>query len=266
MWLASPLGGRCKLIEVTQRSHSYRASCAQIIGRSHEKSGTPCQDYVAARVQRDFACVALADGAGSKTHSEQGARTVVKAVTRILSDRFDELWLLAADDPSQVSGQLLRCCLEALQHQAHRLGCQLSDLASTLLFVAHSKGRYLAGHLGDGCIVHQEEGGQLVVLSHPENGEYANTTFFVTDATDENRLRVYQGECTIGAGFVVMSDGTAESLYRRSDRSPATAVGQVLSWNRTIPPSEMRAVLGANLERTFSAKTVDDCSIGVLSV
>lgn len=246
------------------RSYSYRTSCAQFTGRSHVNSGAPCQDYVAARAQRDFACVALADGAGSKAHSEYGARTVVKAVTRVLGDRFDELWSSPA---SQASTTLLQHCLQALEREALRQRCSLPDLASTLLFVAHSKGRYLAGHIGDGCIIHQQESGEVVVLSHPENGEYANTTFFVTDASAHTRLRVYRGECGQGAGFIVMSDGTAESLYRRSDKSPATtAIRQILSWNRTATASEMRDVLSRNLERSFAARTTDDCSIGVLSL
>lgn len=246
------------------RSYSYRTSCAQFTGRSHVHSGAPCQDYVAARAQRDFACVALADGAGSKAHSEYGARAVVKAVTRVLADRFEELWSLPAYQATEI---VLQHCLQALERETFRQRCSLSDLASTLLFVAHSKGRYLAGHLGDGCIIHQQEDGQIVVLSHPENGEYANTTFFVTDASAHSRLRLYRDECGQGAGFVVMSDGTAESLYRRSDRAPASnAIRQILSWSRTATASEMRDVLSRNLEHSFAARTTDDCSIGVLSL
>lgn len=250
----------------TDRNYPYKTSCARIIGRSHLHSDLPCQDYVAARAQRDFACVALADGAGSKTHSEHGARAVVKATMRVLSNRFDELWTLAEKRPGDASGELLQCCLGALERQAKELQCQMSDLASTLLFVAHSKGRYLAGHLGDGCIFHQQEDGQIVVLSHPENGEYANTTFFVTDVSAQSRLRLYRGNCAMGSGFAVISDGTAESLYRRSDKSPASGVRQILNWNRAMKAFEMRQVLSGNLERSFAVKSADDCSIGVLSL
>lgn len=249
------------------RSHAYRTSCALFTGRSHASSGMPCQDYVAARSQNGFACVALADGAGSKKHSEHGSRTVVKAVTRLLLDRFDELWTMAETNPSQTTNEILQHCLQALERQAIGLRCDMAELASTLLFVAHSKGRYLAGHLGDGCILHQQEDGQIMVLSHPENGEFANTTFFVTDSTAPSRLRLYRGQCGQGAGFVLLSDGTAESLYRRLDKTPATAaVRQILSWSRTKEPAQMREVLSDNLEHAFARKTTDDCSIGVLSM
>ncbi len=164
------------------RSYSYRTSCGQIAGRSHLQSNAPCQDYVAARAQRDVACIALADGAGSRSHSEHGARVVVKATTRLLMDPFEEIWALAGTNPSQVTAEVLDHCLTALQRQASERNCTVSALASTLLSVAHSKGRFLAGHVGDGCIIHLQDDGQIVVLSHPDNGEYANTTFFVTDA------------------------------------------------------------------------------------
>lgn len=251
----------------TDRSYSYRTSCARIAGRAHLQNGTPCQDYVAARAQHDFACLALADGAGSKTYSEQGARAVVKVVTRLLRARFENLWTLSERSPEDASAELIEHCLAALERHAAQLQCQTADLASTLMFVAHHKGRYLAGHLGDGCIVHQHEDGQVVVLSHPENGEYANTTFFVTDAKARKRLRWYRGECANDSGFVVMSDGTAESLYRRSDKTPASAaVRQLMSWNRRANPSQMREVLLTNLERSIASKTTDDCSIGIMSL
>ena len=249
------------------RSYSYRTSCGQIAGRSHLQSNAPCQDYVVARAQRDVACVALADGAGSRSHSEHGARVVVRATTRLLMDQFEEIWALAGTNPSQAAAELLDHCLTALQRRASERNCAVSALASTLLFVAHSKGRFLAGHVGDGCIIHLQDDGQIVVLSHPDNGEYANTTFFVTDATAHDRFRLYRGHCAQGSGFVIMSDGTAESLYRRLDKTPASAaLRRMFAWSNTSTPTEMRDALSRNLREIFAAKSADDCSIGVLTI
>lgn len=249
------------------RSYTYRASCGHIAGRSHSKTNTPCQDYAATRIQDDFACIALADGAGSKKHSAYGARSVVKAVTRALAKRFDELWEISDVSPAEVSSELIGCCRSALEHQAQKLDCELSELACTLMFVAHSKGRFLAGHVGDGCIIHQQDDGDVAVISHPDNGEYANTTFFMTDYKVENHFRLYRGSSGRGSGFVVMSDGTAESLYKRADKSPAVpAIRKLLSWCSTACAKDMRAALAQNLEHSFAAKSADDCSIGLLSL
>ncbi len=249
------------------RSYSYRASCGQITGRSHLKSDMPCQDYAAARTERDIACIALADGAGSRAYSADGARVVVRAVSRALVDGFEEIWALSEVKPSQASERLLAHCKVALESQAIKMQCEVPDLASTLLFVVHSKGRYLAGHVGDGCIVQQRSNGEIVVLSHPDNGEYANTTFFMTDSTAHSRFRLYRGESGADSGFVIMSDGTAESLYRRIDKSPATsAVRKIIGWCSTAAPKAMREVLAGNLEKSFAVKSADDCSIGVLAL
>jgi hypothetical protein len=248
-------------------SYSYKASCAQIVGKSHLGSETPCQDYASARIQHDFACIALADGAGSRLHSAHGARAVVKAVTRALATRFEEMWAQSEASPHEVSNELIVCCRNALERQAKDLGCQISDLASTLALVAHSKGRFLAAHVGDGCIIYQRDDGEIAILSHPDNGEYANTTFFMTDPDVRTRFRLYRGESAQGSGFVIMSDGTAESLYRKADKSPATtAIRKLLSWCSTSAPDAMRAALEKNLQHSFAAKSTDDCSLGVLAL
>ncbi|WP_260958479.1 PP2C family serine/threonine-protein phosphatase [Pseudomonas citri] len=249
------------------RSYFYRASCGQITGRSHLQSNTPCQDYAAARTQHEFACIALADGAGSRTHSAHGARAVVRAVTRALLERFEEIWALSELNSTKASEVLLEHCRTALEREAIKLRCEASELASTMLFVAHSKGRYLAGHVGDGCIIHQQDDGQVLVLSHPDNGEYANTTFFMTDSTVHSRFRLYRGECGQGSGFVIMSDGTAESLYQRAQKSPATsALRKIIGWCGTATPKAMRDILAWNLKQSFATKTTDDCSMGVLAL
>lgn len=248
-------------------SYTYRTSCGHVTGRSHLKTSTPCQDYAATRIQHDFACIALADGAGSKKHSAYGAKAVVKAITRVLADRFEDMWALSDSSPAEASSELIDCCRSALALQANKLGCEFSELASTLMFVAHSRGRFLAGHVGDGCIIHRQDDGDVTVLSHPDNGEYANTTFFVTDSKIHSHFRLYRGMSGQGSGFLVMSDGTAESLYRRADKSPAApAIQKILSWCSTASPKEMRAALTQNLEHSFGAKSADDCSIGVLAL
>ena len=51
----------------------FEASSAVYAGRFHRAAGSPCQDRTAfARTDRAV-CAALADGAGSRAHSEVGA-------------------------------------------------------------------------------------------------------------------------------------------------------------------------------------------------
>ncbi|GGC63568.1 hypothetical protein GCM10011400_59250 [Paraburkholderia caffeinilytica] len=143
--------------------------------------------------------------------------------------------------------------------------CDVDAFACTLMFVAHKSGRYLAGHLGDGMIAMDDGVGEVITLSHPDNGEYANTTF-VTEPDAVQRLRIYAGECAASA-FAVMSDGTAESLYLRATGQPARlALSKRFHWTRTFPRSKTEGILAQNLEQAFAGKTTDDCSIGLMVI
>lgn len=247
-------------------AYRYKTSCARIVGRSHAQASTPCQDYVSSRNWRGMACIALADGAGSRAQSEFGAEVAVKATIRFVSRHFDELWAQAGQNAASVAQQLLDCCLAALQRKAKRLKCSLEDLACTLMFVAHHRGRYLAGHLGDGFIARLTDAGGVEAFSRPDNGEFSNTTVFVTDPSAPLRFRITRGEGEGPGGFAIMSDGTAESRYQKASGVPAVgAIQKLLNWNASLPKSQMEAILAANLEQAFAKKSSDDCSIALLS-
>ena len=253
-------------MSTTAAKFRYKTACARIVGRSHAQTQTPCQDYVSSRQGRDIACIALADGAGSRPHSEFGAEVAVRATIRFVCRHFDALWAQSAADAPGVARQLADYCLAALRRQAKRMDCRVEDLACTLLFVVHQGGRYLAGHLGDGLIARLGAGGQVEALSPPDNGEFANTTRFLTDASAVRHLRILRGEDAGPLGFVVMSDGTAESLYLKASGTPAAgAIQKLLGWNATLPKAKMEAILAANLEQAFARKSSDDCSIALLS-
>lgn len=214
-----------------------------------------------------MACVALADGAGSCSRSEVGAEAVVRTTLRMLSSQFDELYDMCADAEESARHYIHTRLLKSLRRAASRHDCEIHALASTLLFVAHKGNRFLAGHIGDGLIARIDEAGTPHTLSPPDNGEFANTTVFVTDPTTVERLRLFHGgpeQRT--SGYAVMSDGCAESLYHKRTGNPAPAIGKLLSWNQELSRKKMDGILAANLEQIFSKKSADDCSLALLSV
>lgn len=150
-----------------------------------------------------------------------------------------------------------------LNSVARRSGVAAPSLATTLLFGAFKEGRYLAGHLGDGAIALVDAENVATALSSPDNGEYPNSTYFVTDDGAEDRLRLYWGTLSRG-GLVLMSDGTAEVLYHRQSRSMAPAVSELVSWTRRFRRPKVEAALRTNLAGPL-AKSSDDLSLAVLS-
>ena len=250
------------------RPHSskHKVACGRLAGRSHLANNMPCQDYVEARKAGSLGCMALADGAGSRSHSEIGAKVSVRAVLRLLLRDFDALYEMALENPSAISQRAVDVCLAALARKARSMKCDIQDFGCTLMFVAHKSGRYIAGHCGDGIIAMHDQGEIVSVLSHPDNGEYLNTTMFVTEPDAPLRFRIYVGECD-SPGFALMSDGTAESLYLRATRSTASvALMKLFDWTRTLPKSRIEGILEANLVQAFSKRTTDDCSIGLMVV
>lgn len=246
-------------------SSLIKAAAARLIGRSHGSTGSPCQDAVAIFQNRSGVCVALADGAGSKTRSEIGAQIASTKAAKVALDAFEQIFLIANSDPKRAAGLVLNPVLVALRRKNKRKREPLDSLASTLLFVAYKEGRYVAGHLGDGVIGIRHIA-ETKTLSEPENGEFANSTYFVTDKSALANFRIYTGMVDGEFGAILMSDGTAESLYQRSTRLLAPATQKFFEWSARLSPKRMEAVLLTNLQQVFSQKTTDDCSVAVMTV
>lgn len=242
-----------------------RIAGARQVGRSHLATNASCQDQVVVKSLNGVACIALADGAGSKSRSDTGAKLVCKYTANIVSEKFDFLYEQIQLNSGVAVNTVLTPIVTALQRYIRRKKETIDCLASTLLFVAYKDGRYIAGHIGDGAIGIRVNG-VISTLSTPENGEYANTTYFVTDNGAARHFRLYYGEAPLGFGAIIMSDGTAESLFDRSSLSFTSAADKVMEWSDRLPSKKMINVLQMNLEQVFSKKSADDCSIAVLTV
>lgn len=240
-----------------------KAAAAKVVGRSHVLSGTPCQDAVKTRNLRNKACIALADGAGSKRHSKTGANALVRLASHQCLDSIDRFYTGILESNQTLATEIVGSFKLVLEGKAKKGRRPVSDYACTLLFFACDGNRYIAGHIGDGAIV-ARFGQHLVTLSEPQNGEYANTTFFITDSDASQRLRLYAGEYDDALGVLLMSDGTAESLYNKSTGQAGSGVSRLLDVFLDLSAVKMRQVLQANLDQVLSQKSVDDCSIAAL--
>ena len=185
----------------------------EVCGRKHLKNGTPCQDKTISFSNNEISVIALADGAGSATHSQYGAEVAVKAITDYLSNSFTDIYNCekAIDVKENIIGEVQR----RLKEEEKKHLCTLGNLASTLLAVAIKDDNYIIVHLGDGVIGYVKEG-VLRVASKPENGEFSNTTVFTTSYNVINSIRVYKGKTYGITSFVIMSDGTSISFYNKS--------------------------------------------------
>ena len=209
----------------------------------------------------------MADGAGSSSHSQVGAEYTVNAVLPFVQDKFNDFFA----NPAGAGERIVEFLLRGLSETAEHNGLLLHDMACTLLFVYMQRKKktmqYLAGHIGDGVII-SEQGNKMKVLSYPARGEYANTTIFLTSKNSMANLRIYCGVMITPAGFIIMSDGAAESLYVNKSRTPNQVYcQQIFNWCKKYPQKKISKALLMNLEKgVFREVSSDDCSLSVLKV
>ena len=93
------------------------------------------------------------------------------------------------------------------------------------------------------------------VLSEPENGEYANQTYFITSDNAINHFRIYKNNLDKIRGFILMSDGSYESLFDKSSNMLTQANETMFSWieNKNHTIDKVKAALKENIESNYNA-------------
>lgn len=166
-------------------------------GTSHAQSGLPCQDYCAGIIKGTTLVAACADGAGSADLSHLGSKAVV--------DRFIEV---ASTDKVPTKEQVegwVAAAREHLLETAADSGSLPRNLACTFLAALVGDGWAAFAQVGDGVIVVDELESYNFVF-WPDNGEYANTTRFLSEDDYQQHLRVEIVERQI-SNLAILTDG-----------------------------------------------------------
>lgn len=232
-------------------------------GRGHERDNIPCQDKTLVMAKNGVQVIALADGAGSARYSHFGAEAALKAVSIFVADHFDAL--ISFPDGVKVKETILVKAKEALASKAEELNCSLQELASTLLLAAIKDDVFMLAHVGDGVIGYMKEG-EVKIASTPENGEFANTTFFLTSPGVLANTKLIKGKTAGIQGFVLMSDGTAESFYHKKTQTLAPALKKMIRWTALLSPEHMHTLIADSFNRIVKLNTLDDCSIAIIAL
>lgn len=251
--------GKSGLKAPVQKLSKWKFSGASIPGRLHLQKDIPCQDRIYSLNDRDVNVISLSDGAGSCKYSHFGAEVVTQSICEIMANIFDD----AYENDSQIKEKIIKNILQNLVKKASEIGTNIQELSSTLLFVAVKGNKYISGHIGDGVISYLFED-RIDILSHPDNGEYANSTYFVTSSDVKDHFRIYRGEIKNITGFILISDGTAERLYDKKNKKFSNAAKQILEWLDDNSSSDVSKALKNNLEKFFKEKILDDCSINLM--
>ncbi|MGH9752341.1 MAG: PP2C family serine/threonine-protein phosphatase [Blastocatellia bacterium] len=167
---------------------------ASVAGTFHLKSSTPCQDTSRVEVVVDAGgaevLVAVAsDGAGSARLAQLGSKLACETFVNeikshiaggnaraILSDNFFAEW----------AGKFRQLATGWSGSE----GARIQDFACTLLAAVVWPDRAVYFQIGDGAIVEsrRDEPDRYTVVCWPQQGEYANTTNFLTDADAADKV------------------------------------------------------------------------------
>jgi len=172
---------------------------ASVKGISHIETNTPCQDSYEIAYSNDgkWVAVAVCDGAGSAKYSEAGAKLVAQTFAQ-------KLILLSQELKTRTPGNwindfVIQQVLNVRENLRKIAGQdQLNDYHSTLVACLVGETGGFVIHIGDGAViggVSEKKDNEIYLdkssfISEPQNGEYANETFFITEGDWIKNLRI----------------------------------------------------------------------------
>jgi len=171
----------------------WKITHASVTGKAHTDRGETGQDYhKAGTIQfsdSEFFIGIAADGAGSTTDGGRGAEiaceTLYAQITGLVRDVGDLSCISDKDVRSWITSSRDAIAAEAVQH-----GKKLRDYACTILGAIAGNDRAIFFQIGDGAIVAGSDT-EYKTIFWPEQGDYANSTFFITDEQFLDHLHVF---------------------------------------------------------------------------
>lgn len=170
--------------------------CASVIGSKHVEAGLPCQDASDCKVVRlgehsEVLIAVASDGAGSAQYALVGAATAcTKFISRIRAslDEWGDLSFLTADYLKDWITDFQR----EIQTIAEQNEATLRDYACTLVTAVLGNDQSIFAQVGDGGIVilQPDSEDSYEIIFWPQQGEFANQTYFLTDSRARENLMV----------------------------------------------------------------------------
>lgn len=227
---------------------NWKIISASIPGTAHVRRDLPCQDAFAYRLfdtnAGEVLAIVVADGAGSAKFAEIGARTTcdffISGVAALLEN---------GGKVSDLNEYFFFEFLKALSNEiaASREIGDLNDYACTFLAVAVSETEAIFAQIGDGAIVYSSEPDEFRLFAVPQQGEYANTTNFVTDKSAAENLQFARIENRIEE-LAIFTDGLQRVALDFQSKQPHQPF-----FRSMLAPLRRAEHPAANLEEKLSA-------------
>ena len=239
----------------------WKIAASSIAGVSHIKTGTVCQDAHAYRVlPNGLLIAAVADGAGSASLSDIGAKLAVETALRTL-----EYLAGASSNPArffpdeQAVRDTLQTARQAVEMEAQSRDVPARELATTLLVAVASDTQIIGAQIGDGAIVARDANGDVFAITTPPDAEYANATTFLT-SPDALQSAQFVHIHKPAASLCLFSDGLQRLALKLPEGTPHAPFFAPLFrfLAEATDPSAANAQLAAFLRSPRIADRADD--------
>ena len=163
----------------------WRFALGTSVGPMHARQGTPGQDRAQCRVVSDLdgeavLLAVVSDGAGSAERSEVGSELACRAWIDAAENSVGKQKVEEIDAPIALSW--LASVRQKLAQRADADNKAIRDYACTLVTAVVGSHAAAFMQTGDGAIVtSKRDAAEWGWVFWPQRGEFANTTFFVTD-------------------------------------------------------------------------------------
>jgi hypothetical protein len=240
---------------------------ASAVGTSHSRTGAPCQDSNGCRVftagDGSQVLVAVAsDGAGSASRSEEGSALACSLFLSEMEALFGEE---GEGDVRQIGREFMEGWLTSFRREvelrAEHEGLTARDFACTFLAAVVGDDCAAFAQIGDGVIVvpDPDELGEYNYVFWPEQGEYANQTYFATEDGAAAKLRFDLIPRRVEE-VAVLTDGLQNlALHYQSQTAHAPFFAPVFTWLR-IAPEDYAEKFTASLSGYLNSPKINECT------
>ncbi len=246
----------------------WKYGFASVIGTSHAKSSAPLQDACRAETLTDtggteILLAVASDGAGSATQAHLGATLACDLFVADVKSYF-----AAGGSVAHLSQEFITWWIDrfrqAVQQQAATAHHVSTDFACTFLAAVIAPTCAVYFQLGDGAIVEATRAASdnYNIVCWPQQGEYANTTNFLTDAEAPKKCVVMLHQHTVDE-VALFTDGIQNLvLDYRTKTAHAPFFTPLFAWLRPRPAGfseELSQSLAVYLSsEKINARTDDD--------
>lgn len=196
-------------------------------GRLHAHRAEHREDAAAAHAFPTGWCAAVADGAGSATHSRIGAalavHAAVQAAAHAASEHAVDTWATARS-LGEVLAEAAAAANDTLRAFAVRADIPLRDLRTTLLLAVLRGQEIGIAHVGDGGIALLHANGEASIPTAGHGGDFSGEVahFLPDDGALEAMLVSVQLRPTHDvAGVLLATDGVEDPWYPMARTAPA---------------------------------------------